>query len=221
MGMSIGSWPRRFEDSANKEGLWRFVLRAALSPVYRQAAVRFQPLDHEEKGEALLDSRPVTLHTATEGDAEALHALRPDYSRDTVRSRLRAGQECLLVLAGADIGSLRWVSRDFVPMQYLGLALPLYKNELCIYELFTNPAYRGKGVRVVGWEALRRRFLAEQRDTVVDYVIPGRRPYGVDPRLQVAMVHTLRVGPFRKFWVRTWGPQAGYWQERLKELRWA
>ena len=30
----------------------------------------------------------------------------------------------------------------------------------------------------------------------------------------------LRLGPLRKFWVRTCGPQAESWRERLKELRW-
>jgi len=38
---------------------------------------------------------------------------------------------------------------------------------------------------------------------------------------RIAVLRVLRLGPFRKFWVRTYGPQAEYWRERLKELRWA
>ena len=38
---------------------------------------------------------------------------------------------------------------------------------------------------------------------------------------RIAVLRVLRLGPFRKFWVQTYGPQAEYWLERLKELRWA
>ena len=45
------------------------------------------------------------------------------------------------------------------------------------------------------------------------------RPFGVVRRPhRVAEIRTLCLGRFRKFWVRTYGPQAGYWRERLKEL---
>ena len=38
---------------------------------------------------------------------------------------------------------------------------------------------------------------------------------------RVAVLRVLRLGPLTRFWVKTYGPQAGYWRERLKELKWA
>ena len=52
------------------------------------------------------------------------------------------------------------------------------------------------------------------------FVSGQRRPFGPSPH-RVAIIRTLRLGPIRKFWVKTYGTQAEYWRERLKELRWA
>ena len=44
-----------------------------------------------------------------------------------------------------------------------------------------------------------------------------RRGHGA---VYVATIRTFRLGPFRKLWVKTYGPQAEYWKERPMELRW-
>ncbi len=91
---AVRSWPRRIRDSADKEGTGHFALRAALSPVYRRAALRALPLDHEEKTESPFASTALTVRLATEGDAGALAALHPKCTPELMRARLRAGEEC-------------------------------------------------------------------------------------------------------------------------------
>ncbi len=71
------------------------------------------------------------------------------------------------------------------------------------------------------WYACHSEWLSRGFHTRLGVAAMGRAPYGKNRPHIVATIHTLRVGPFRKFWAKTYGPQADYWRERLKELRWA
>ena len=90
-----------------------------------------------------------------------------------------------------------------------------------MYEVFTNPAYRHFQVRRPVREAKEKRYAARGFRLQLGYSIAGRKPFGRNDPYLTATAHTFRLSPLRKFWVRTYGPQAEYWRERLKELRWA
>jgi hypothetical protein len=122
------------------EGALRFAVRAGLSPVYRWAWVRTQPLDHplDEPGEP---PSSLELRWATEADIPALIALRRQYRPGTVRARLAAGQTCLLSLVDGQVASVRWMNAATMDVEYLGLALPLMDDEICVYEVYARPAH--------------------------------------------------------------------------------
>jgi len=216
---SLLSWPRRVRDSARQEGALRFAVRAALSPVYRWAWVRTQPLDHplHEPGEP---PTSLELRWATQDDIPALLSLRREYRPETLRSRFADGQACFLSLVDGQIASVRWVNTAAVEMDYLGLALSLTDDELCVYEVFARPALRRLQVRRSAWDMVVRHYLQRGRGNTVDYVIPGRKPFGRDRTYVVGSVHVLRLGPWRLYWSRACGPKAAYWRQRLEELRW-
>jgi len=145
----------------------------------------------------------------------------PQHTAAALRARVRRGDECFLSLAGERVAAFRWACARQARLGNLDLVLPLRSDEVCAYEVFTAPAFRGKGVR----DPVRHAFVESYRQrgfrALVNYRTPGRKPWARSHQHRVAIIRTLRLGPFRRFWVRTYGPQAAYWRERLKELRWA
>ena len=216
----LRSVPRRLKDSIRQEGLWRFIARAAASPVYRAADFQLIPFEHElqEPG-----GRPPSLavRIAEETDMELVAGLRPQRSPEALRRRLLSGHNCFISLVDGRLASVRWVRTDVVDLDYLGVVLPLGGDEISTYEVFASPAYRHLQVRKAAVDFYYRYYLERGFHAIAGYAIPGRKPFGRDDPFSVATIRTLRLGPLRKFWVRTYGPQAAYWRERLKELRWA
>jgi len=101
------------------------------------------------------------------------------------------------------------------------LALSLRGDELLQYDVFVHPAHRGAGVFNAVSRAFEVEWLRRGFHTRVGVAAMGRAPYAKNHPYIVATIRTFRLGPFRKIWVRAYGPDAEYWRERLKELRWA
>ena len=166
-------------------------------------------------------SVPVTVRIATEDGLGALVALRPEHDQAALRARMRGGHTCVLSLVDGELASARWACTGEAPLTGLGLVLPLEEGELSVYERFVHPAHRLKYVGRPARNALEEYFLKQGFRSIVSYATLGRRPYGKGHPDSVATIRSLCLGPFKRFWVRTYGPQAEYWSERLKELRWA
>jgi len=213
--MSIRSWPRRIRDSVEQEGRLHAAWRLALSPAYRAGTLNVSRLYIRERKPSV----PVTVRIATEDDLDALVALRPEYDHDTLRARMRGGHICVLSLVNGELASVRWACTGEAPLTDLGLVLPLEEGELSVYERFVHPAHRLKQVGTPARNALEEHFLEQGFRSIVGYATLGRRPYGREHPDSVATIRTLRLGPFRRFWVRTYGLDANHWRERLKELR--
>jgi GNAT superfamily N-acetyltransferase len=214
---TIRSWPRRVRDSIRQEGCWRSVVRACLAPFYQAVMITSQPLELEPfETPALVSVRP-----AGPADIEALVSLRREYSRSALESRLIAGHDCFLSIVKGQVVACRWGCTQEIVLGKPPLVLPLQEDEACVYEVFNHPRYRWGGIGHAAYHALKEELLKRNRSNLVGYVTPGRKPWGRDNQHRVATIRTLRLGPLRKFWVRTYGPQAEYWRERLKELRWA
>ncbi len=218
MGLTgtLRSLPRRLRDSVEQEGALRLSLRTALSPVYRAAVLRWENIYPNAEVAVEVHQRP-----ATRDDVEVMLALRPQYSAGAVRSRLRSGDQCFLSFMADELVSWRWVSTGRATIRDLGLVLPLREEEVYVSEVYTFPSYRRSGVQRASRLAFDRRCDQVGVRMKVSAATPGRKPFGRGDPWRVATVRTLRLGPLRKFWVKTYGPKAEYWQERLKELRWA
>ena len=197
------------------------VLRAALLPLSRELVLRYEPVETGYPREQGTPPPSLTARLARESDVKELVSLRPEYAADEILSRLRRGEECYLSVVDERIVSMRWTCTGEARLRYLGLSLPLGPDEVCDYELFTTPAYRRRAVRRPAYDLLNRRCSERGLHSRVNCVIPGRKPFGRDNPFSVATIRTVGLGPFRKLLVRTYGPQAEYWRERLKELRWA
>jgi len=215
--MSIRSWPRRIRDSIEQEGVWRLLFRMALSPVYEAGALRAEPLLRQRD----FPHTHATVRSAGEVDMAALVALRPECTLENLRSRLGDGHECGLALVNGMVVGCLWACAGAAPLGSFGLILPLRQHEAYLYDTYVHPANRRKDVNTAIRRHLDEKYWHAGFTTHVDFATLGRKPWGRNDRHLVATIRVLRLGPFRKLWVRTCGPKAGYWQGRLKELRWA
>jgi GNAT superfamily N-acetyltransferase len=213
---AIRSWPRRIRDSLRQEGTRSALMRFLLSPVYRAAAVLVRPIDVHFDERSPVQTRPMS-----EDDAEAMAKQRLEYDPAALKQRLRRGHRCFLSVVSGDIVSWRWVSTGKAEMGELDLVLPLREDEIYTYDFYTVPGARGKQVGRSARRALDEEYQSRGFHTVVSIAALGRGPYGAGNRWQAATIRTLRLGPFRKVWVKTYGPHAERWRETLKELRWA
>jgi GNAT superfamily N-acetyltransferase len=216
MGMSIRSWPRRIRDSIEQEGLWPTLARALTAPAYQGVMIMSKPIELERIALA-----PVVVRPASLDDIDALVRLRREYKPSALRSRFLEGHRCFVSIVEGGVVACIWGRTEAVMMGGPALVLPLQEDEASLYDFYTDPRYRGGGVGDASHHALKQELLARGYRKMVGYATPGRRPYGRDNPACVATVRVMRLGPFRKFWVETYGPQAEYWRERLKELRWA
>jgi GNAT superfamily N-acetyltransferase len=215
---TLRSLPRRISESIELEGLWGFGFRVFVSPVYRAIVLGAIPLDAY-----LRDAVPlqIAVRTASDEDIERLAMIRPELAPATLRARLRDGHECFVGVLDTTSVGFSWATVGEARLGDIGLALSLRDDELLQYDIFVHPAHRGAGVFKAVSHAFEEEWLRRGFHTRVGVAAMGRAPYAKNRPYMVATVRTLRLGPFRKFWVRTYGPQAEYWRERLKELRWA
>jgi len=212
---AVRSWPRRVKDSVSQEGLGSFALRMVLWRAYRAGVILAKPLA-PPAGQA-----DVQLRVASTDDVLALLAVRSVYTAETLQSWLRDGEECILGLVNGAIAAHRWVKTGIFRMPHLGLLLDLREDEISVHDVYVMPDFRGRGITAAANHTFDAPYLERGFRMEFSYATAGRGPWGRGHAYGIASIRTLRLGPFRKFWVKALGPEAEYWQERLKELRWA
>ena len=214
---TVGSWPRRISDAVLFEGLWPALVRATLFPFYRAVTLNSEPLGHDFPP----PPESITVRRASDEDVPALVRVRPEYKPEALRERFQRRHECFLACTEGQIASLVWACPSEAYLAPLGLVLALRPEEVFDYDSFTVPRFRRRRVAYARWHAFQSHYFSQGFKSIVDFTTPGRRPWGQVDTRRVATIRTLRLGPFRKLWVRTCGPQAEYWRERLDESRWA
>ena len=214
---TLRSAPRRIRDSIEQEGLWPFLLRLVVSPVYRSGLLRTDPIARD------LPPPPpgTTARLVTEADVDKLVALRPVDNPRALQERLRRGHRCFVASVDGSTAACAWGRTNAASLDHVRLLLPLRPNEVFAYWWYTDPRYRRAGaVRAAGFP-FRAHYHQQGADTTLSFATLGRKPWGMNDPYRVAIIRVLRLGPLRKYWVRTYGPEAESWRERLsKELRW-
>jgi len=218
MIMGIRSWPRRIKDSIELEGLWGFASRAASARFYRLGILNAEPL----LARTIPPPAPsLTARSAAEEDMDALVALLPHrYSPGMLRERLAKGERCFLSFLDGDLAFVGWVGEKEAHLDYGGLSFPLHKEEIYGYEWYTRPEYRRQGADNAAWRFIQEYYSERGVSLAFGFVSGRRKPFGPDSPHKVAIIRIFRLGPLKRFWVETYGPQAEYWRERLRELRW-
>jgi len=209
--------PRRISDSVQREGFARFALRALLSPCYREVGLRAQQYS---QADCPTGPRREDVMVAPCDDISEITRSFSDLDHQDVRERITSGERCFVAKVDGEPAGLGWVSVTAAHIDPLRLSLPLRGRELFSHGLYVRASQRNAGAGRAIVDAVDMWAWEDGLRTHLSFVILGRRPFGKNVRYHVATIRTLRLGPFRKFWVSTYGPQAGYWRERLNELRW-
>jgi GNAT superfamily N-acetyltransferase len=144
-------------------------------------------------------------------EIDAYLAFRPEAARPEIAARLRAGEWCFVAWHDRRIVAAAWIAARPVWVPFLGCDIETAPGEAQIYDKFTLPAFRGRGIA----NAVRTRHLRYLRDAgfrrAIGAVLPenasslrddargGFRVYGTVARVKLGpWQRTFRLSPPRR-----------------------
>jgi GNAT superfamily N-acetyltransferase len=151
---------------------------------------------------------PVRIDTLKENEVGDYLAFRPETGRARVIEALQSGQTCFVARHESRIVSASWIASRDAWIDYLDCELALAANEAYLSDAFTLSAYRGQGIapalclqqlrhlRQAGYDRAIRGTVPENKSALHAHAKSGFRP--------VAVMGTLRIGPWRKNIRRPW-----------------
>lgn len=83
----------------------------------------------------------------TEAQIDRVLAINPALSEAEIRRRLKEGQECLLCWIGESLVHYRWDATASPYLPYLGKTLRFLEGDIHATDIFTHPAFRGRGIQ--------------------------------------------------------------------------
>jgi ribosomal protein S18 acetylase RimI-like enzyme len=89
---------------------------------------------------------PVEFGRLSADEVGAYAAWRPDASADQVRERFRAGDVCCVARSEGGIVAARWFSTRRAAIPFLEHSFALGEGEGYLYNAYTAPPWRGRGV---------------------------------------------------------------------------
>ncbi len=151
---------------------------------------------------------PLRIDTLKEKEVEDYLAFRPETGRGRVVEALRSGQMCFVARHKSRIVSAGWIASRRAWIGYLGCELELAAGDAYLSDAFTLEAYRGQGIapalclqqlrylRQAGYGRAIRGTVPENKSAMHAHAKSGFRP--------VAVLGTLRIGPWRRCFRRPW-----------------
>jgi ribosomal protein S18 acetylase RimI-like enzyme len=180
-------------------GLWPRILGET---VYRRLVLLEHPLDREPE----LRSAAVELTFGLVCDVDELACFRAWPGAEVVRRRLDRGERCFAARHGERLAATAWVATGSVLIPYLGRTLELGDGDAFVYEAYTAPDLRRRGVAQALESRLTRLLRAEGRRRLLRTVLPenaagvamhaafGNRPIGT--------IGYVKAGPWRHDFLR-------------------
>ena len=118
---------------------------------------------------------PVCVSLLAAGEVDPYMALRPDQSIAEVRRRLDEGHQCFAVWHEQRIIHAAWAVTRRVRFEYLSSEIGLAPDEVCVYDAFTAPAFRGLGASPVRAREMRRYFGDRGYRCLLSAVLPENK----------------------------------------------
>jgi GNAT superfamily N-acetyltransferase len=138
------------------------------------------------------------------GDEEldALTGLGGPWSPGEASARFDRGHRCFAALEDGDVVSARWVVSDRAYVSYVDSWLELDPGESYLYESYTHPSRRGRGISPALGTRLARALAAEGCTRIVSAALPERREatrawQKVGYR-RIGRIGYLGLGPWRR-----------------------
>jgi len=181
-----------------------------LTTFYRRMILFVYPLDKEIP---VLRSRlSVNFTILTERDLDAYHRFRPDQIRKEIQTRLDSGDRCFVCWYEDRIVDAGWVATGRVYIPYLRRRLVLDPKDICNYDAYTLPAFRGLGLFMARiWYVARYNQQEGYSRGLALVAVENKAPRvilyksGVRP---IGLYSCLRLGPWQWEWQQPWGKDA-------------
>ena len=204
--MKSGNAVRRAIVVLRSEGLESFWFKLLGEIGYRRLLLLERPLAQPISD--FTPGLPVRIDTLKESEVRDYLAFRPETGHLRIMEALQSGQTCFVARHESRIVSAGWIAGRRARIDYLGCELELAANEAYLFDAFTLPAYRGQGIapalclqqlrhlRQAGYGRAIRGTVPENKSALHAHAKSGFRP--------VALMGTLRIGPWRKNIRRPW-----------------
>jgi len=193
-----------------EEGLASFWFKLASALGYRRLILLerslMQDIPRSEVG------LPLQIAMLEPSEVNDYAAFRPGRSREHVLERLRLSQGCFVARYEGRIISACWTATRPTHIAFLNVDFAVATGEVYMFDAFTAPAYRGRGVAVAlclhqlshfrraGRHRAMRAVLPENASALRAHMKSGFRPYG--------LIRTLRLGPWQWTAQQPWhGPR--------------
>ena len=168
--------------------------------IYRRLILRERPLS--QRFPDVSARVPVCVSLLAAGEIDAYMAFRPDQSIAEVRRRLDEGQQCFAVWHDRRIIHAAWAVTGRARIEYLSTEITLAPDEVCSYDVFTSPAFRGLGVSPARLLEMVRYFRDRGYRCLLGAILPENRSslregekVGWDRRIGV--IGYIGLGPWR------------------------
>ena len=200
MGYAEGNLARRALAVLREEGLASFAFKVASALGYRRLMLLERPLEGTPPRFAC--GLSVGIELLAPRDVDDYLAFRPESPPGRVLDRLRLGQACFVARHEGRVVSACWATTEPAWSEYLACELPVAAGEVFMFDAFTQPAYRGRGIAPAlcvqllihyGEAGLRRATRA-----VLPENLPARRAHAKAGFRPYAVVRTLRIGPWQR-----------------------
>lgn len=185
---------RRVHAESGWRGLW---FGALALTAYRRVTLIERCLDRPV--EPAHPAIPVDTGVLAASDEGAYNALRPESPPGVFRRRLELGEVCMGSWHDGRLLAAGWLVMARAPVPYLGLELPLGREDAWSYDGFTHPELRRRGIGTARLAGLLREASALGARRVLAAVLPENRDaFGPTTRTgwrTIATVRAVRVRP--------------------------
>ncbi len=198
--------PRRAWEVLRQEGflsLWFHILGET---IYRRVILFERPLsDPIPSASATI---PVEISLLKPSEVDEYVAFHPGLDAGEVRDRLDRGGKCFLSRYQGSIVNACWTAEGSVWIDYLGRSLQLSRDEVYVYNNYTDPRFRGLNIPAVRAGVMLSHFRELGYRRLVAVVVPenkaafrspdkaGYRPIGV--------IGYIKIGPWRHDLMSAW-----------------
>jgi GNAT superfamily N-acetyltransferase len=190
-----GNAVRRALLTLHGEGVRSFWWKLLAQIGYRRLLLLDQPLDHAVP--QFSPTLPVEIGELSRNEFDDYLVFRPDTRRADALARLAAGQVCFVARCDGRIVAADWIATQPIRLSYLDCVLDMAPGEVCIYDKFILPAYRGHGIsnalrthhlrqlERAGYRRVVVAVLPENASSLRDILKGGYRPCGIIGRIKV------------------------------------
>jgi GNAT superfamily N-acetyltransferase len=191
------TWSRAGEV-LRKDGLRQLWFRTLGELGYRRQLVTELLLP----AEAVDTPRPPDVEARFLGDADPdAYATLHGASREA-RERFARGERCFGIWLDGRLISSRWLATGTARLGYLGRDVALAPGDVYIYETYTEPGYRGRGISGIAGAVVPAALAAEGERRMVGVLEPentlGIRANEKAGYRIVGRIGYVKLGPWRR-----------------------